>query len=496
MKFKLLPFTPPLLVPLPTVHGNVDYRTFRLSLETMDALLRASGLEAQFVGQALERWLAQSSESKVTAKPQLRFEQQSRQALRCNLLRSILQLDFRGLAERLADSPLLQWFIGIAAWSDIRVPSKSQLQRYAEWLPAEQIKELITQLLQTASQNPAQLQLEQPLDLDAWFLDTTCLKAHIHFPVDWVLFRDATRTLMKATRLIRGQGLKQRMEEPAAFLGRMNKLCLQMTHARRAPDSKKRRKKTVRQMKTLLKTIEAHARRHRQLLDENWAQTDWTRKQAEQILARLDRVLEQLPAAVKQAHERIIGERPVKNADKVLSLYEASIHVLVRGKAGAEVEFGNTLSLAESPAGLILDWQLFEDQAPADARLLKPAQARLEKAFPGQLQALGADRGFDSAANRQLLKEKEIYNGICPKAPVELKERMQEERFAGFQTRRSQTEGRIAILKHNFLGQPLRVKGFPRRELAVGWGVLAHNLWVLARLRISQAETPAQAEAA
>jgi len=32
------------------------------------------------------------------------------------------------------------------------------------------------------------------------------------------------------------------------------------------------------------------------------------------------------------------------------------------------------------------------------------------------------------------------------------------------------------------MGRPLRSKGFMHRELSVAWGVLAHNLWVLARL--------------
>jgi hypothetical protein len=32
--------------------------------------------------------------------------------------------------------------------------------------------------------------------------------------------------------------------------------------------------------------------------------------------------LTQLPAVVKQAHERITGERPVKSADKILSFDE------------------------------------------------------------------------------------------------------------------------------------------------------------------------------
>src|SRR6266571_1304395 len=94
------------------------------------------------------------------------------------------------------------------------------------------------------------------------------------------------------------------------------------------------------------------------MLDEKWEQTDWTRVQAEQVMRRMQGVLDQLPQAVKQAHERIIGERQVVNKDKVLSLYESEIHVIVRGKAGAEVEFGNSLFLAEQCDGFIVDHEL------------------------------------------------------------------------------------------------------------------------------------------
>lgn len=40
-------------------------------------------------------------------------------------------------------------------------------------------------------------------------------------------------------------------------------------------------------------------------------QTDLSRAQADFILARIDSILKQLPEAKRQAHERIIGERPV-----------------------------------------------------------------------------------------------------------------------------------------------------------------------------------------
>ena len=368
------------------------------------------------------------------------------------------------------------------------MPAKSALQRYAHWTDEKTLAELVHEILRQAHQHPEKLRLDQPVDLEACFLDTTCLKANIHYPVDWILLRDATRTLMKGVDLIRGQGLRHRMEEPALFIKRMNQLCIQTTHAPKKTDSKKHRKKMLRKMNKLIGTVAQHARRYRKILDQQWEKTQWTRPQAEQVLRRLDNVLDQLPAARAQAWQRIIQEQPVANEDKILSLYEPAIQVVVRHKAGAEVEFGNTLLLAESRQGLIMHWELFEQSAPADARLVRRTLERIEQNLQIQIKEVGGDRGFHSAMNEQWLAEEKIYDAICPRDPHQLKERMRSWKFVKLQRRRSQTEGRISIIIHNFLGCPIRSKGFSHRQMAVGWGVLTHNLWVLARLSIRQAK--------
>ena len=129
-----------------------------------------------------------------------------------------------------------------------------------------------------------------------------------------------------------------------------------------------------------------------------------------------------------------------------------------------------------------MDWKLFKDKAPADCHLVEGSVNRVEEGLSQKLKVLVGDRGFDSQSNVTWLENRGIYNGICPRSPVLLRQRMREDRFAGLQNRRSQTEGRIGIFKNQFLGRPLRVKGFVHRELAVAWGVLTHNLWVIARL--------------
>jgi IS5 family transposase len=486
----IIPFQLPLPPVLPTIEGNVDYREFRDQLLRIQELLLTSGLETQLLETDLQRWRARRQH--VSPKAQQNHQRHSQRALRCNIARILLKEDFRGFAARLADSPLLQFFCVLGEVDGVRVPSKSTLQRYDQWWSETEVRHLIHQLINLGAQAPAQIDLAAPLDLESAFLDTTCLAANIHYPVDWVLLRDATRTLMKAVQLIREQGLKHRMDTPESFLRRLNRLCIQMTHAWNKPDGQRQRKRTLRQMDRLVGTVRAHAQRYRDLLDAHWDQTEWTRPQAQQVLARMNQVLEQLPKARQQARQRILAGQPVANAEKILSLYEPEVQVIVRKKAGAEVEFGNTLLLAENPQGAIIDWELFRESAPADPVLLPRSVGRLEQAYGHGPEAIAADRGFDSQANQIGMAAEGIYNAVCPRSPRQLQQRSHCWKFKRMQRRRAQTEGRVGIVKNVFLGQPMRSKGFAHRELRVTWTVLVHNLWVIARLpRTEQAQRQA-----
>jgi len=490
----IIPFQVPLPQVLPTIEGNVDYRQLRDQLLRIAGLLVTSGLETRLMEKDLGRWLAKSKT--ISPRAQQNRQLHCRRALRCNLARLLLQEDYRGFAARLADSPLLQYFCGVSELPCITVPSKSTLERYDKWWPQADIRQVVQQLLGLGAAAPQKLVLPEAVDLESAFLDTTCLSANIHYPVDWVLLRDATRTLMKAVQLIRDQGLKHRMEPPQSFLTRINRLCIQMTHASRQSDTQRQRKKTLRQMDQLVGTVRNHARRYRQLLAQHWQQTDWTQAQAQQVLRRMDGVLEQLPQARKQARQRILYEQPVANADKILSLYESDVHVIVRNKAGAEVEFGNTLLLAENPQGLILDWELFQERAPADSALLPWSLGRMEQAYGPKLKAVAADRGFDNEVNRVGLAQEGIYNAVCPRSPKQLRERSGSWKFKRLQRRRAQLEGRVSIVKNVFLSGRLCSKGFAHRALTVTWTVLVHNLWVLARIQLRSAAAQTEARAA
>jgi Transposase domain (DUF772) len=481
----MLSFQTELCPELPPVVGNRDFHDLNALLRRVNELIVQSGLEQEFVASfALKKRKTQKQRKRLVM------------AFRCTLIRFLFQLPYRHAARELAVNYLYQKFCNLIRVDQIITPSHSTLERFEKMVPAEILQELAAHLNHGAAM-PANvsdeqvLGLEAPVDLGVEYIDATALKARVHYPVDWILLRDVVRTLTLAITQARKRGILSRMPKaPEAYLSAMNKLCIQMSHARRTKDAKKTRKKTLRRMKKLVRVVEKLACGHLSKLRKQGAKEGLGVATIIMLEKKFTVILEQIDAVIHQAHERIIGERRVKSKDKIISLYESDMHVIVRGKSDAEVEFGNTLFLAEQANGLIIDWHLYKEQAPADSRMLPDHLERTEKENGIDLESLTGDRGFDSAANTKLLADN-IQNNICPRNIQDLNERLRDKEFRAHQTRRAQTEARIAIIMHGFFGNPARKWGYKNKARLCAWGILTHNLWVLARL--PQQETQAQA---
>src|SRR5438876_9503398 len=109
MSTLIIPFPAELRPRLPTIVGNVDYLTLQQRLVEIDALLLHSGVEEKFVETSLQSWI-QAAKRHPSARQQQKFQARSRRALRCNLLRVLLQADYRGFSCQLAGTALYQWF--------------------------------------------------------------------------------------------------------------------------------------------------------------------------------------------------------------------------------------------------------------------------------------------------------------------------------------------------------------------------------------------------
>ncbi len=466
---------------IPKVVKNKDYQDYEHLLKRINEILCATGVDLDFAEHYVNTISKQSSKE-LTLKQIRKYSKYGIAALRCMIVKNLTGLGFRELSVRLAESTLLQWFCNLENLDVIKVPSKSQLQRYSLCVSEDYLRKLIESLREKISLPENILNLKSPFNCENIYLDATCLKANIHFPVDWLLLRDGMVSLLKSILVIRRHGLKHRMQPPEEFIHRVNLLCIEMTNARRKQDSKKIRKAVLREMKKLSKVIRGHAGTYYKILQKHWRErTDLSEGQANEVLKRINDVLTKLPEAIRQAHSRIITGLQIESKDKILSLFDDSARVVKRGKAGAEVEFGNTLFLAEQSDGFIVDWHLYEASAPSDAKMTIESINRMTERNIG-IKSVAGDRGCDSKRCQNLVVKKKIANNICPRNPHELIEKLQDNNFVFHQNRRSQTEGRIGIFKNNFTGSPIKNKKFEYKDISVAWAVLTHNLWVLARL--------------
>jgi len=466
--------------------NHKEYRDLLAKLECVDSILTKSGIEFDLAESYLEQMLeakikAEGNGAALTAKEIQRYTQYAIQALRCNYLRHELGTSFRETSFLIATSEDFQKFTMSGDFSFAKCPGKSKLQEFSAIMSHEQIKKLNDVLYSefTDALNIDKYSLPNPLDAKVILMDSFCLQSNIHFPVDWVLLRDAVRTIIKSILCIRRHGLTHRIPEPDTFASKMNSLCIEMTNSRRKLNADKKRKWIFRKMKALVRTVKEHAIRYRNILDTRWEESDLSRPQAEQILKRLDNVIDKLPEAIKQANGRIISGNLTDSNDKILSFYDESATVVVRGKDGAEVEFGNELLIAEQRDGFIVDFQLYENKT-ADTNKFHTCLDNLGM----EVKAVVADRGFYSKANSNKLEKRNIYNGICPRSVSELIEKRKESEFCKLQRRRSQTEGRIAAAKR-FVRELSPHSKFTEKQSNISWAVLSHNLNLLARLIIT-----------
>ena len=246
-------FQPSLRPALLEVTGCKDYREERELFIRIDEILTRSGLGDEFIELSIQQ--KRPDLEKMTAAQQERFLRGCIMALRGNIARLIKNLPHREFCKLLPDSTLLRWFLGIERLDGIKAYAKSTSDRFAHWLSGDALqhinRRLIAILAHADHANGCNLNLQHEPDFEDIHFDSTCLKADIHYPVDWVLLRDLTRTLMKATLIIRREGLKHRMpQEPLGFLSDINSLVMKMTATNRVKDGRKKRKTVLRQMKS------------------------------------------------------------------------------------------------------------------------------------------------------------------------------------------------------------------------------------------------------
>lgn len=401
----------------------------------------------------------------------------SDQLLRAILVMEIEGLPYRETVIRIDDSPFLRRFVRVY---DGPVMDYTLLCKTYKAISPEAWKQMNRALGRHAL-------AQGVITGDSLRVDTTACETNIHFPTDASLLWDAYRVL---ARLM--VGVRQ-YDAEAVGAGRLQERRVKRSMLRIA----RRRGHTDAHRATLRRPYRALLEHVRRLLD--WSRQVRSRVRAGLASDRYDldvvRILTGLldemegydplvARVLDQATRRVLQGEAVPNAEKLFSLFEPHTELLIRGKAGKEIEFGHMVLLHQVESKFITDYDVFE-RRPTDASLVDPILRSHRDTFGRLPDSFAADKGFyTSMAKLRELEAKIPHVSIAKKGTRTPDETAREHHpiFRALQRFRAGIEGTISALKRAFKMSRCLYRSFRTYRSSIGSHVFAHNLVVLARL--------------
>jgi len=355
------------------------------------------------------------------------------------------------------------------------VPDDTTLIRWANLIQPETLHRLLDHVVQLARS----LQVTRGRKLRT---DGTVVETNIHHPTDSTLLGDGVRVLSRTLK--RAQGILREASHLGceAFRDRRRSARRQV---RRITEAARRRGRQAGQTmqqayRQLLRTTQAMVKQAQAVCATLQQQGN---QKADRLYDTLAHYLPLVEQVIQQTARRVLEGEAVPAAEKVLSLFEPHTAIIRKGKAQRPTEFGRMVWLDEVEGGLISRYEVLAGN-PADAEQLKPSLAHHLEVFRGPPRLLTGDRSLHSAENEQYARSQGVKQVALPKPGAKSPQRQAYEKQPWFRLARrwrSGIEGRISLLKRRHQLRRCLYHGELGMERWVGWGVIAHNLWGIAK---------------
>jgi IS5 family transposase len=397
----------------------------------------------------------------------------SESILRLAIVQQIEQLSFRETIVRVDDSQMLRFF---CRFYDDPVLSHSKYATLVNMIqPAtwEKINEIIVKFARD----------KKGFKGKKLRIDTTAVESDIHYPTDSSLLLDCIEVLS------RGIGRAKKIDETLtgkwrARLKNARKLAQKIARGGKRLHKATRKcwyaKLIAAAERALAKAHEVKARidagKGRFSSAEEW----WALQELSLAIAHYSPLVEK---CVHQARERVLKDVAVPNEKKIFSIFEPHTELLIRGKAGKEIEFGHMVEIQQIEKGLITGYKV-HDKRPSEPPLVEQAVKRHFEIFGSKPDCVAGDKGFYSKDVLDRIEQSGVEHVCIPKKGKRNAAEDEKEKstwFKAAQAFRAGIEGTVSVLKRAFgLSRCLR-EGFEHFASWVATGVLAHNLVLLAR---------------
>jgi IS5 family transposase len=381
-----------------------------------------------------------------------------------------------------SDSLVLRQFCRVYA---ARVPDATTLLRWANLIQPATLQQLLDHVVDLARQN--RVTRGRKLRLDSTVVATT-----IHYPVDSTLLADGARVLTRTIQ--RAKPILQRTMAGARTLFR-NRMRTVRRVTRQLIDATRRRGEAATEQvregyQQLVRVTQQVVGQAQQVQQQLQAQLQHQRDRAAQrLLDTLETFVPRVEQVISQTTRRVQQGETVPASEKVVSLFEPHTAIIRKGKAGKPTEFGRVVWVAETEGGIITQARVL-DGNPDDAAELVPSLDQHIDQFKRPPRLLAGDGKLATATNEREAQQRGVRHVVLPRPGKKTASRLAYERQRWFRRGRNWRagiEGRISGLKRGQGLDRCRYHGDAGMERWVGWGVIAHDLRVIAAHRAAQA---------
>jgi IS5 family transposase len=355
------------------------------------------------------------------------------------------------------------------------VPDDTTLIRWAQLIRPETLHQLLDHVVGLARS----LKVTRGRKLR---IDGTVVETNIHHPTDSTLLHDGVRVLSRALK--RAKGLLGEVADLGRDVFRDRSLSVKRQVYRITKMTRQSGEQAEQAMRAFYRKLLAAAggvvNQARQV---SAALKRETNEASAKLSRQLDHFSELTRSVISQTTRRVFNGERVPAREKVVSLFEPHTAIIRKGRIGHQTEFGRGVWLDEVEGGIISRYCLLAGH-PVDNVQVRPSLEHHREVFGKPPVLLTADRGAYSGPNEEYAKSQGVERVVLPKPGAKSKERVAYEKQAWFgrgRRWRSGIEGRISLLKRRYRLNRCLNHGEEGMERWVGWGVIAHNLWIIAQ---------------
>jgi IS5 family transposase len=381
-----------------------------------------------------------------------------------------------------SDSLVLRQFCRIYT---AKVPDDTTLLRWANLIQPQTLERLLDHVVALA-------QKQQVTRGRKLRLDSTVVQTNVHYPVDSTLLADGVRVLARTIRRAK-PFLEDSVERARTLFRDRSRKVRQVTKElidaarRRGEQAAQDVKQRYERLLDLTVQVVEQAQQVQQHLQKRAEQ------EAERLAKRLTETIETFVPRVEQVIEqttrRVLQGEQVPASEKLGSLFEPHTAIIRKGKAGKPVQFGRVLWLGEVEGGIITQARILEGN-PDDAAQFLPSLETHVQQFGRPPNLVAGDGKLATPSNEEQAQQRGVKHVVLPRPGRKTLARQAHERQRWFRKGRdwrAGIEGRISGLKRRHGLRRCREHGDEGMARWVGWGVLAHDLRVIAQHQATKA---------